>query len=1140
MGATRIIQNNFVAGELAPELWGRHDMKAYFNGAATIQNFIPRRTGGLRKRAGTQLLYALDAVAHQVGNQFSAFPYVYNNTSCGIVYMYAVDVEARAWHTIYAGFIAIVDGTTHSVAPTALSISSTLNMTWNELPAVRSKQIGDTIFFTRNRKAAFKCVVTFNTTTPAASSIAFSMLAAAAKPATPTDLNVLPIEFKSYDKIVDDYTATPIVVHRETYGYTAATKKYALYGVKNGIFSDPITKSVSIYMPWSAGAYVNITFVPNWDAHDYYVLGKLNGSQYGIIGSFYPDGNFSLPDVVYVGADPAAWGTLSVSFVDSSITYSAAPAYGADPTPTGVAKKLLGDPDDTVAESSDRSLSNYAAIYKTTTVGTTRTAIVPQYFFTDAAGFTGGRARLCLGGTVNNAGAFAEVYANYVSGTPMEATVTPFNFAEKIDGTAGELIYYTPQVVTLAGGGLNGIDWADVALSVYDADTNPTGIRNTWGSAGADGCIKHIGFKIEYTGADTRLDDCLVFNGVAFDNATSGTFPTGDLVLTEAYDSLVYDLEPSAPEATYSQTGDYNDGTAYDITCEFNPSNATSDMVINSAGRYTDYVNDTKSTVSVTIGGYHKNSIIIDDNGALLFTWGATAATTSPVSLRLWTGALLRRSGGLIAGASPGLGDASVVKLYQKNTGGAYIEIGKWDVWMTYRDDPINLTVDTPLATGGTNQYKLKFANPSTKACVIRGIALVGTSAAQTFKDDNILAGTITGIQTALTVGDTNMDCRTMDVWQQRLVMASSTNLPFTVWLSTVGDLYNFYVNRPQVDSDAFSVTIPATKASKILHLVSGKWLTLFTESGEFVMNAGADGLSYRTVNIHQVSSVGIHPDIEPVQTEDRVIFVAHDGRSVYEMRYDLSQDSVIPIDRSILACHLTESATIVKAAYQRFPDSVAWFLLSDGTMLSMTFVPDQEVTAWARHTIAQPAGYAAGTLKCVDMFATGAILSKTGCEPTSEIMLQFDVFDANLVRQNKTVIERMRPNINTDTPTNLNARCSDHVGIANPPNVAAKLITLRPESPDFNTQGLKKSIMDVTVRARRTYSFTVVSSVAGMTAVSKVIGSLGTSTTTLATTDAKVAPRGYFNDDGQMEIASSDGKPCEILSLVAVLEVQQ
>jgi hypothetical protein len=1124
--AVRIIQNNFVSGELSPELWGRHDLKPYFSGAAEIRNFIARRTGGLRKRPGTSVIYELNAITNQVGNRFFAFPYLFDSNSGGIVYLYATGTTGA--RSIYAGFITVSGSSVAAVAPSLLGISATLNIgSEGLLASIRAKQIGDTLFFTRNRKAAFKCAITYSPTNPAASTLSFSMMQPTTSVTAPDNLTVVARNFKYREKAGTDPTTGAQLW--DNYPYMAATKKYALYGVKNGVFSAPKLVNQGIYMPWSAGAYVELSFYPRWDLHDSYVLGKQNGTQYGIIGEFYPNSTqTATPPLEFDRADPEGAGpgnTFRETATEGGIAYQVAP-WTAGTGPTGVTAKLKADPNAVTADTVDVELSKYASIYLSTSylhpseVLQAKGVITPQYVFPD--GFGGGRARVCIGGTVRAIDGQAEVVTSYAG---MALVVTPFNYS------ADGVTFYPEQEVTVGAG-----NYFDVALPLYNASTEPTGIKNTYGPTvedpeviAADGAVKHIGFKIEYifpdeTGDhDARMDECLVINGVAFDESASGTF---GLALAECTgsDSFVYALDNTAPEATPGTSADY---LTTAITCAWNSFSGAESTAISTTERYESFTENELVTVSSSNGTFHTNSLIV--RGTIYVTWPGGA----PAALQIWPGAIMQHADGTPA-TSPTLDAATSVVLSQKNTSGAWTQIGSWNVPKSYYLDPVTRDINTTVANP-TNEFKLYFAERT----IIRGLALVGSGVQQVFKDDNIAAGSITGIQTRLQVGDSDMSCRVMDIWEQRLVMASSTSLPFTLWFSVAGDLYNFYTNRPQTDSDAFSATIPATKASKILHMVSGRWLTIFTESGEFVCDSsGSEGFSYRSISIKRVSSVGIHPDVEPVATEDRIVFVAHDGRSVYEMRYDISQDSVIPIDRSILAYHLTEGATIVKAAYQRFPDSVVWFLLSDGTMLSMTFMPDQDVIAWARHTIAQPSGFT-GTLKLVDIFAIGSVSSATGVETTSDIILQFEVFSGT-TRQTKTYLERMRPNICTDAPANDAARCSDHIGIPNPPNVSAKLVTLRPESPDFNTQGLPKNVQHVTIRVRRTHTLSVKPTSDSLAAISTTPGATGVSNTTLFTGDMKVTPRGYVNDDGQLEITSTNNMPCELLSMVFRTEVQQ
>ena len=60
----REIQNSFVGGELSPEIWGRQDIKRYFESAALLNNFTVQRAGGITKRMGTDLVDDITAIAN--------------------------------------------------------------------------------------------------------------------------------------------------------------------------------------------------------------------------------------------------------------------------------------------------------------------------------------------------------------------------------------------------------------------------------------------------------------------------------------------------------------------------------------------------------------------------------------------------------------------------------------------------------------------------------------------------------------------------------------------------------------------------------------------------------------------------------------------------------------------------------------------------------------------------------------------------------------------------------------------------------------------------------------------------------------------------------------------------------------------
>ncbi len=567
---------------------------------------------------------------------------------------------------------------------------------------------------------------------------------------------------------------------------------------------------------------------------------------------------------------------------------------------------------------------------------------------------------------------------------------------------------------------------------------------------------------------------------------------------------------------------------------------------------------DTMSSTPDGISNYHYAGIIAGHpetgniDGIISFIWNRSKFMRT---LRIWFGAILQDNS-----------DSNKVWNVQVNRGnlaGYRLRVYYYNYstkqWVLYHTQELptpgpdsgstgtyyEFTITSPV-DGSLYQYSyaIKLLPPSTAQdpdpatpikWTLRGILPVDIEDRQVFDDNNITPSEITGVQEKLTVGDSGMDCAIADVWEQRLLMASSAEKPFSMWFSNVGDLYNFTSGRPQADSDAFSVTIPATRASKILHVISGKWLLFFTESGVYHCTSVNEGLSHRSIKLNKLTSIAAHPDIEPIESEDRIVFVAQDARTVYEMSYDIAQDSVIPTDRSVLAMHLTEEARIVKSAYQRFPDSVIWFLLDDGTMLGMTYMPEHEVWAWHRHTFAE----AAATPRIArDIFSTGTVLDSEGFAPTSDVFVVFETRDGEGDVATLTV-ERMLAHPLEDSPSVANATLQDHKS-ATPANIEARLITLRPETPEANTQGLRKSVVDMTMRVRRSADMTILPYESGLAAIKFCQATTSDGKVNLQTGNVKVMPKGYFNQDGQLQIVSDSPYPCEILSIIYKMEVEQ
>lgn len=1067
----RIVSNSFVSGEISPELYGRHDLKAYFNGAALLENFIVRRTGGSRKRPGTDVLYEFDGAESPddgtLDNKFRPFPYFYDADTFGLLVFRLTSAG------VVQSKLIIRQAETTTVGEWSSPGVNTGITTSAELDDLKCKQVGDTLFFTRLGFQAFACKITM-----AECRTEFTLIDNAVTVPSPVQI-----------------TATPKNFYKDGEGGARGIQKhYALFGVKDGVMSKPATVSTAASTstvsgtctPWTAGATVVVAGTLDFNSHDYYVLAKKTGMNYGKISEIYP--------VEQIKAVVAA-------NVSNNLAYRSADAWFND----SGERYLNGNPNLLSSSKPTIKLTRKCMALKATatTVGSTTTyRVVTPHYLVNFGATAGNRfAHLTLRPDAVRIDTLAASQVNMAS---VPFTITPFEYAA--DGT-GSITVGSPISKT-----------ADASGQIY-------GI-----ALGSKSGTKRFGLVIEWTSA-TKNTDCLFIGGMAIALtgalASNSTFyAAADAVLTVpaglSADANAANVvsEPTvfgkhkigSPAADVVHCTLWNDHSPIQAYCqswaEWNPAAA-------------------RTQVDMVLGAdsvFHVNASLMSE---IQFTVPETEKRISSIMLHLGNHAVAWADGSQI----PMPASSYVTMTLYAVDGATEVKVDDYNVNVGFIEShkiPIRFPDDVP----PTVKYKLAFSAPVR----MRGVTISSINTVLEFVDDNVIPGAITGQQDMLVVGDSNMDCDLFDVYEQRAVFASSVNLPFSLWFSAAGDLYNFYALRPQADDDAFTVTIPAKRASQIRHILATKELMLFTEDGVYVCDAeGGTGFSYRSIRMRKICNAAASTAVEPIQIDGKTIFVGEDGRTVFELKYDLMEDAIRPSDRSVLAYHLTETAQIRKIAFQRYPDSIVWFLLDDGNLVSMTYMPEHEVYAWSHHAVPAPE---AG-MKIVDLMDIGSIVTGDGVETTSDVLLVYESTTGGA----KTIVERLRPNACADVVASGDSGhhlCIDHVGGDNPAAVYAKLVPLRPESPEINTQGIPKRVVDVCLRLRRSGMVQVkpYQPTLPAVAVSKAVADPATDTTALFTGDVKIMPRGYINGDGQLQIESTDNLPCEILSVVYTMDI--
>jgi hypothetical protein len=188
--------------------------------------------------------------------------------------------------------------------------------------------------------------------------------------------------------------------------------------------------------------------------------------------------------------------------------------------------------------------------------------------------------------------------------------------------------------------------------------------------------------------------------------------------------------------------------------------------------------------------------------------------------------------------------------------------------------------------------------------------------------------------------------------FEERLCFAASPANPQTIWMSKAGSYEDFGVSDPVVDDDACTYTLSADQVNAIRWMVSSKKLILGTSGGEWWLSGGsrADSVTPNSVMVRRETTHG-SAAISPVVVGGVMLFLQREGRTIRELAYSFEADGYVAPDVTLLAEHMTRTNAIKEWAYQQSPDSIVWMVRDDGALIGLTYLREQDVTGFHRHS---------------------------------------------------------------------------------------------------------------------------------------------------------------------------------------------
>jgi hypothetical protein len=184
--------------------------------------------------------------------------------------------------------------------------------------------------------------------------------------------------------------------------------------------------------------------------------------------------------------------------------------------------------------------------------------------------------------------------------------------------------------------------------------------------------------------------------------------------------------------------------------------------------------------------------------------------------------------------------------------------------------------------------------------------------------------------------------------YEQRLVYAGSNNSPNTMWFSKSAELDDFSVGTEVDDGIQYTIAGPAIRISWLRG--TNKFLAVGTQGDVFQVTGGIDQVITPTsISIRPSNSYGVS-NINPIGRGTQVFYMQNNGLTLRSFEYRLDQDSYVPVDRNIVADHITSSG-VTQIVFQDGRPNIIWCAKNNGELIGMTVEDEEAVSGWHRHS---------------------------------------------------------------------------------------------------------------------------------------------------------------------------------------------
>ena len=186
--------------------------------------------------------------------------------------------------------------------------------------------------------------------------------------------------------------------------------------------------------------------------------------------------------------------------------------------------------------------------------------------------------------------------------------------------------------------------------------------------------------------------------------------------------------------------------------------------------------------------------------------------------------------------------------------------------------------------------------------------------------------------------------------FQQRLVLAGPVTNPQQFNMSQTGSYFNYNVHNPVEADDAIQGQLVSGQLNTIQGLITQpQGLIILSDKQAWLLNGGSPGSAVTSsslvANSQAYNGASFPP---PIVANDNILYVQSKNSIVRDLVFNFYTQVYTGTDISVLSSHLFYGFQILEWAWAEEPFKIVWAVRNDGTLLSLTFLKEQELIAWA------------------------------------------------------------------------------------------------------------------------------------------------------------------------------------------------